>query len=155
MIKKNIARIINWHIMSTATKVANNTKMTNAALISAPFLASAGLYAMSDDNEQRPIKEEDVVVDDDSEMSFMQFLRSYRIGQIPIMDLIIIYIIIYISNALYFKCSYQMPLLISIIITIALAMLFDKNFKLSIIILIILAIAVYLLLANNYCTKKN
>ena len=139
--------------MTTASKATSNANV-KTALIAAPLLTSAGIYAMDDYNEH-PIKESDVVVDDNSEVSFLQFLRSYKVGQIPIMDLIIIYIIIYISNALYFKCSYQLPLLVAVIITIVLALIFDKNFKLSIIILIILALSVYLLVANNYCPEKN
>lgn len=146
-----IAKTASLNNTAALKATANNATMArNTALISVPLLATAGYYAL-DDNEEKPVPVENATIVADSEMSFMEFLRSYRIAQIPIMDLIAIYIIIYLANALYFKCSYQIPLLFAIIITIILVMVFDPKFKLSLIIILILAMSVYLLVSNHYC----
>ena len=109
---------------------------------------SNGQYLITDNADGPNVQEEK------KELTFIQFLRMYRIGQIPIMDLIFIYIMIYVANSLYFKCKYQWTLLMSIIFTIIIAIIVDRNFKMSIIIIIILIISIYLLVTNNYCTKK-
>ena len=141
-------------IISKITTPTNPPKLNNipkiASLFSAPILASAAVNTMSDNNDLYFETNENIVVESDKELNFWQFLRLYKIAQIPIMDLIIIYVLIYCVNSIYLNYNYKWVLLMTIPITVLFNILTNKEFKLSAIIMAMLIITLYYLLTSNF-----
>ena len=86
-----------------------------------------------------------------STINLWQYLHMIRIGQIPIIDLILVYIFLYFINRLYLHYDYKYVLVATIPVTIFFCFLTIKNMKLTLFIIIILIISIlYLLLRGPH-----
>jgi len=65
-------------------------------------------------------------------VTLLEFIRMYTIAKIPIMDFIIIYVIIYSLNCIYFDCDFKIVSVGTIPLTIFLNMIFNDSFVESI-----------------------
>lgn len=93
-------------------------------------------------------KPEDDTVEE--KINLWKFIRLYTISGIPLIDIIIVYVILYIINSLYCGYNYKFVLILTVPITILFNMLTNKKFKLSIFILIVLIISIYYLLTSHF-----
>lgn len=82
----------------------------------------------------------------ENRLSLLNFSRLYKIGQIPIMDFIIIYIILCILNAIYFNYDYKFMLILTIPLTILSDIIFIKNIKTTKLLLIIFLVSIIYLI---------
>ena len=79
------------------------------------------------------------------EINLWEFSRLYKIGQIPILDIIIVYVIIYLFNSLFLNYNYKFVLLMIIPVTIFFNILTNEEFKISFFIILIFVISLYYL----------
>ena len=88
--------------------------------------------------------------DTKNELNLLNFSRLYKIGQIPIMDFIIMYIILCIFNAICFNYDYKIMLVATIPLTILIDIIFVKNIKITKLLLIIFFVSIsYLIYASR------
>ena len=143
------ASILNKITNPTSTLKTNNiAKM--AGIFSIPAIASASVDDIDNDNSLDYKENIDDVPESNGEINLWQFLRMYRIAEIPIMDWFIIYIFIFCLNSLYLHYDYKWVLLISIPMTILFNVLANKKFQVSGIIIIILVITTYYLVTSDF-----
>lgn len=90
---------------------------------------------------------------DNGEMNLFDFSRMYKIGQIPIMDFIVVYILLCILNALYFDYNYKFMLVATIPLTILTNVIFMKNIKLTGLLMTIFVVSILYLFYINRTTK--
>jgi len=81
----------------------------------------------------------------EKEISLLDFSRLYKIGKIPVIDFIIVYILLYSINSIYFRYDYKIVLIITIPITIIFNLFTNPQLKLSTIMLIILILSIFYL----------
>jgi hypothetical protein len=88
---------------------------------------------------------------EDKEISLLDFSRMYRIGQIPVMDFVIVYIILYCLNYVssVYNYNYKFILIATIPITLVFNLLTNKDLKVSWTIIIILILSSYYLLSSS------
>ena len=143
--------------MSVAQKINNMTKPTsklrfaNIAPVVAPIIAS-GLSEstqtrkkfISTDNNKEPVKSK----------SLLEFIRMYKIGNVPIMDFIIVYILLYVGNKLHFNLENQYIILSTVPITLLIDLLLDDEITPSVIMYGIIILTVFYLFFN-IDIKKN
>lgn len=79
-----------------------------------------------------------------------QFSKIYTVGNIPIIDFLIVYIFLYLINSIYQKYNYKLVLIATIPFTIILNIFINKNIKISWIILLVLMISIYFLFYEYY-----
>lgn len=94
-----------------------------------------------DDVRSRDIGEE-------SEINLLQLSRLYTIGQIPIMDFIVLYLILYVLNFLCFQCNYKLILVSTIPLVIIFNLLINKDMKMTWTLFIILIVTISYLFYN-------
>lgn len=143
------------NIINKLSKPVSTSKMnsiTNAALLS----TAAGAVVLSDLDNNTYVKEENNNTnnnekkdDIESEINLWEFSRLYTIADIPIIDFIIIYIIIYLLNKICMNLNYKFILVLAIPITIIFELFTNKNTNVSNILLIIFVISIILLLSTN------
>lgn len=85
----------------------------------------------------------------EKEISLLDFSRLYKIGKIPVIDFIIIYILLYSINSIYFKYDYKIILIVTIPITIIFNLFTNPQLKLSTIMLIILILSIFYLFGTS------
>lgn len=90
----------------------------------------------------------------DKEINLIEFTRLYKFGQIPIIDFIFVYIIIYLVNSIYLDLDYKIILVGAIPITIVINLLMNKKCKTTNIIILVLIMSMYYLLTCNYEQKN-
>lgn len=88
------------------------------------------------------------ISESDKEISLLEFSRLYKIGQIPIMDFIAIYIILYLFNSICLHYNYKLILVSTIPITILFDILTNNNLKISGIMIFVLIISILYLIIS-------
>lgn len=90
------------------------------------------------------------------DLKLWKFIRLYKIGNIPIVDFIFVYIGLYIINSLWFHADHYLTLILTIPITLLLNIIFNKKIKITItiffIIIIFLVYAIFII--EKYSLKK-
>lgn len=79
------------------------------------------------------------------EMSLFDFSRLYKIGGVPIMDFVFVYILLYAINSLYLNLNFKIVLIATIPITILLDFVLNSKLKISNIILTIMMLCTFYL----------
>lgn len=74
------------------------------------------------------------------DLKLWKFTRLYKIGKIPIVDFIFVYIGLYIINSLWFHVDHYLTLILTIPITLLLNIIFNKTIKITMTIFIIIII---------------
>lgn len=87
------------------------------------------------------------------EMNVYHFCRLFTIGEIPIIDFIIIYLLLYFLNKIYFQCCYKLVLIAAIFTTILFNITTNKNVRQSGYIIIIIVLG-FLYLFKLSLAKK-
>ena len=82
------------------------------------------------------------------EITLMHFMRLYKIGNIPVIDFIAVYIMLCILNNLYFHTDYKNVLISAIPFTIIFNILSNHRYKLTNTTLVVLTLSVGYLLWN-------
>jgi hypothetical protein len=77
------------------------------------------------------------------EINVLHFCRLFKIGQIPVFDFIIIYLLFYVLNKLYLQCSYKFVLIYAIFTTIFINIVTNRKVRQSKIAIIILIISFF------------
>lgn len=86
-----------------------------------------------------------------NELNLLDFARLYKIGQIPIIDFVIVYIILYVFNKLYSCFDYKFIFVATIPITVIFNLIVNKRIKLSnMMIFILLLSIIYLWYSIKY-----
>jgi hypothetical protein len=112
-------KINNTNKLMKNTGPANNlSKLFNSAAISTIGLSS--IITAQDIYPQQSKYEHDIDTNKSSrkEITLLHFMRLYKLGDIPVMDFIMIYIIFFVFNNLYFNIDYKIILIGSIPFTI-------------------------------------
>lgn len=81
-------------------------------------------------------------------ISLVDFSRMYKIGGIPIIDFVVVYIFLYVLNHFYFKFDFKTVLVGTIPITIILEFISNPKVKLSTTMLTILVLSIGYLIVN-------
>jgi|SRR5579872_257063 len=76
------------------------------------------------------------------EITLLHFMRLYKVGNIPIIDFVVVYLMLCVLNHLYFHLDYKIILISAIPFTIIFNLLADPNCKLSQSTLIVLAASI-------------
>jgi hypothetical protein len=92
------------------------------------------------DSEDPPIKKS--VNPNGTELNLISFTRMFRFGNLPIIDFIVVYLILYVINKSYLRCDYQHIFALTILIVIGINILDNKTFRFSKLILILIIISV-------------
>lgn len=133
--------------VNNMTKPMSKLRFVNIAPIIANGLSTATNKSrsfISDDQNKVPEKK-----------SFMDFVRMYKIGNIPIMDFIITYILLYIINKLYIDIDNKYIIIGTIPITLVIDLILDDDVTPSVMIVAIIIISSFYLLANVSKKKNN
>jgi len=126
-------------------------KLESFGKIAFPAIAAGSFVSVDDDNTVHYMKENSSIASNSGKkISLWEFSRLYKIGQVPILDIILIYIIIYLFNSLFLHYNYKFVLLMIIPTTIIFEIITNKEFKVSLIVVIIFAISVYYLFSHTY-----
>lgn len=83
-------------------------------------------------------------------MNLLEFSRLYKLGQIPIIDFAIGYIILYILNSICAKYDHKLILIITVPLVIIFNLLLNPNVKPTIALGIVCIISIYYLLTTKY-----
>ena len=86
-----------------------------------------------------------------NQINLVEFTRLYKIGPIPVIDFIIIYICFYLLNSIYFDLDYKIILIATIPLTILFNLITNANCKVTNLILLILIVSTYYLI--TCCTN--
>lgn len=89
------------------------------------------------------------ISENDKEINLWQYCRFFTIMNIPVIDFIAVYILLYIINTLCPRYNYKLILVATIPITILLNIIINKKVKITGILLVILLISMYYLLSMN------
>jgi len=81
----------------------------------------------------------------ENEINLVEFTKLYKVGQIPIIDFFMIYIIFYLINSLYLNLDYKIVLVATIPLTIVFNLITNDQCKISNMILLILVMSLYYL----------
>ena len=127
-------------------------KMASLSKIAIPALVAGSIISAEEDNPLYYMKEDQnaMQIDTSKEISLWEFSRLYKIGQIPILDIILIYIILYLFNSLFLNYNFKFVLILVIPVTILFNVLTNKEFKISWLILLLFIISVYYLYRHNF-----
>lgn len=131
-----------------------NLNFANKAAISAMGLTT--VIAEESLNDPKPINVGNLgkntkSTDSQSEMNLLDFSRLYKIGGIPVIDFILVYVLLFIANKLYLDFNYKIILVATIPITIIFELIISQGkIKLSFILILILIISIFYLLFANY-----
>lgn len=132
--------------MTKPTSKTNLTPITNLMLVGAGIGAGTVILDESDKNyTQSIISKSNEISNHKSQVNLIEFSRLYTIGQIPIIDFIVIYILLYIVNHIYLKFDYKYILIATIPIVICFNLITNKNLKISWGMLVVLFGCMYLL----------
>mgnify|MGYP001266214016 CR=1 FL=1 len=156
MVYNNTGNIINNINRSTATAATLATAAIGASVILQEENNSGKSYVefasnasnVSNSTQESPASK--TSNEDEPELTLWQFCRLYRIGKIPIMDFIVVYIILYALNCIFFHFDYKLILISTVPITLILEILTNQQLKVSAILIIILLVSVYYLLALKH-----
>lgn len=58
------------------------------------------------------------ISENEKQLNLWQFIRLYKIGQIPIIDFVVTYIVLYLFNLYYFHFDYKFILMMTILVVI-------------------------------------
>ena len=133
--------------MSIVQRINNMTKPTSKLRFTniAPILANGLSTATSDRKIKNDKNSKNKSV---SKKTLMEFIRMYKIGNIPIMDFLITYILLYVSNKLYLNLDNKYVIIATIPITLLMDMILDDEITPSILIISIIIITCTYMLVN-------
>lgn len=80
------------------------------------------------------------------EMSLLEFIKMYKVGEIPIFHFIIFYILFYIINCIFLNYDFKIVLISAIPATLLYELAVNPQRKLTLVMLIILALTIYYVL---------
>lgn len=83
------------------------------------------------------------------EINLIELARLYRLVNVPVVDFIMVYIVIYTFNEVYFNFDYKTILIATIPITIILNLLMDNKCKITEMVLLVLFISVIAIIRNK------
>ena len=135
-------------IVKPTSTISNST--ANLLLAS----AGTGIIIMDSENPESNYnnnllvtkeKTGNLIIDEKKEMSLLEFSRLYKIGQIPIMDFVMIYILLYVLNSICLKYDYKYILIATIPLVILLNLITNKSLKMNWFLLVIVLGSIYLL----------
>lgn len=92
--------------------------------------------------ELGPNLNSDKVMENKSNLNLLEFSRLYKIYEIPIINFVIIYIILYGLNCLHFDCNFKNVLILTIPITLIFSAISNPKLKLSPVMVIVLIASV-------------
>lgn len=78
-------------------------------------------------------------------INLLDFIRSYKIGKIPIIDFLIIYVLLYIFNKMYYHFNAKTIIIATIPITIIINIVLYHNTKFGNGIIIIMIVSIFYL----------
>lgn len=151
----NSANVING--ISKPTYKINLKPLTKLAVASAT--ANAIIFENSSSNDQKKTdiiydnrnsnEQNDTILSTEKQLNLWQFCRLYTIGQMPIMDFFVIYVILYSINTICTDYNYKLILIATIPLTIIFNIFTNKNIKISGLLILILLTSFYYLLTTN------
>ena len=105
-------------------------KMASLSKIAIPALVAGSIISAEEDSPLYYMKEDKNVmqIDTNKEINLWEFSRLYKIGQVPILDIILIYIILYLFNSLFLDYNFKFVLILVIPVTILFNVLTNKEF---------------------------
>jgi hypothetical protein len=140
----------------------SKTSLSNNLTAAAAGIAGAGTVVLLDNDNNYHHKKDNYLFHQNNHqicpehlqvISFWEFIHLYTVGEMPIIDFFFIYIILYISNAVYFGRDQRLVLLLTIPITVIYNLITNREMKISWFIIIIMAISIYFLLTINFSKK--
>ncbi len=140
----------NHSIINKITKPTSNVSLLPLTSIA---LASAGAEVITEDDNNQ-INNPKVIIPQNQEIiSLWQFLKLYTIGDIPIIDFCIVYVILYVINSLYLHYDYKIILVLTVPITIIYNILTNKRLKISIFMVVAIIVSMYFLFTMKFNHK--
>lgn len=134
--------------INTMTKPSSKLKFINIA----PIISSG----LSEATETRKsfIRNNSDNIKRKKDMSMIEFIRLYKIGNVPIMDFFFTYIILYVANKLYTNIDNKYIIIGTVPITLLIDIILDDKITPSVLITIIFILSIFYL-AFNIDIKKN
>lgn len=83
-------------------------------------------------------------------INIFDFVRSYKIGKIPIIDFLITYILLYMLNKMYYHFNAKTIIVSTLVITIIINILLYNNIKFNSGIILIMLISIFYLIYLYY-----
>lgn len=148
---------INNKLVNNIIKPVSTAKLGDLTTMAAATGAFVATVNNNDDNNnyiRRSNSNPSSIPANEKKINLVEFSRLYRIGQIPIIDFIVVYIILYIVNALCWNFDFKFILVATIPITILFNIFSNKQLKISWVIIVILIICFYLLLTMDNIGSK-
>ena len=145
----------------SGAKISNHmlkpTSKINFKPLVGATIAAAGAAAVIDDDSDHKLDTQQIdynkldasLAPADRELNLWQFSRLYTIGEVPVIDFLIVYIILYLLNFMCSHYNYKFVLLATIPITIILNIFVNNKMKCTGVTMIILVISIYLLLSGT------
>lgn len=134
--------------LSTAASIGGDYQLSSSSL-------DDGNYRKSFESPKNNSSLASLSVDSDSQqtMNIINFSRLYKIGQIPVFDFIIIYVLLYIINRVYFHWDCKIILVVTIPITIVFNLLTNERIRLTNSMMILLLLSTYVIFESCYRRK--
>lgn len=132
--------------------MTRNLKFPMASAIIGASGATVVMEEENNDNDYQIIKTNGVDIQTNCQeiINLWQFIRMYTISNIPLIDFIVVYVIIYIVNLLYLHYDKKFVLILTFPITILYNILSNNKLKITGFMLIIILISIYYLLTLKH-----
>jgi hypothetical protein len=139
MVYTNTGMIVN--------KISKPISNTNLTPVTSAILAGAGANVILENEKYRTHHPHNIIMitENQKTINLWEFIRLYTIGNIPIIDFLIIYIAIYLINSLYLNYDKKIVLISTIPITILYNIITNKNMKVTTFLVLVLIISIYYL----------
>ena len=98
----------------------------------------------------------DTTADTPKQMNLLDFSRMYKIYEIPIMDFVIIYIILYCLNCIFFECDFKIIFVATLMMTLILNIIFNDKIRVTtgLVLILIITMILFMIMAHSEFKSK-